>query len=193
MIGRWYSSESTIKKSEVTPFHSHDARNRCAESLYPFSLQSLEWRMANLFVRNVLYHTLKFMLTSNSNYRRFFFPESWSAFFLLVRLLKNKYHTVGKLLERAPWNALKTLEMKLFTNTMYGPCNVRSIYFSLTLCSEKVEISGDCGLSVVYKLYQIIWWEHCEHGNILISEEFSNPFKHLVTIFRRTGLSANLT
>ena len=72
MIGRWYSSEFTIKKSEVTPFHPHDARNRCAESLYPFSLQSLEWRMANLFVHNVLYHTLKFMLTSNSNYRRFF-------------------------------------------------------------------------------------------------------------------------
>ena len=68
--------ESTIDKSEVTPFHPHDPRNHWAESLYPFSLLSLQWRMANLFVRNVLYHTVKFMLTSNSSYRRFCFPES---------------------------------------------------------------------------------------------------------------------
>ena len=47
---------------------------------------------------------------------------------------------MGKLLERAPWNALKTLEMKSFTNTMYEHCNVRSISFSITLCSEKSEI-----------------------------------------------------
>ena len=30
--------ESTIKKSEVTPFHPQDPRNHCAKSLYPFSL-----------------------------------------------------------------------------------------------------------------------------------------------------------
>ena len=49
---------------------------------------------------------------------------------------------------------------------MYGPCNVRSIFFSLTLCSEKIEISADCGLSVVYILYQIIG------GNIVNMEIF---------------------
>jgi len=87
--------------------------------------------MANLFVRNVLYHIF---------------------IFLLVRLWKNKYHTVGKSLERAPLNALKTLEMKSFTNTMYGPRNVRSVFFV-------------CGLYIIPDY----WWEHCEHRTILIS------------------------